>query len=107
MLDLLLLVSQTIYVTGGTSLIPNFAERLTVDVRHMRPYGSSFSVVGADNKLLDGWRGASEWGKREENRAWFVSRAEYLEKGGEFMKEHPSSNPYLLPPSTQTDTVVM
>ena len=63
----------------------------------MRPYGSHFSVVSADNKLLDGWRGASGWSQREENRAWFVTREEYRERGGEYLKEHPASNPYLTP----------
>ena len=85
------------YLTGGTTLIPNFEERLTVDLRCMRPAGSAFSVLGADDKLLDGWRGASVWGQEEANREFFVSRADYQERGGEFLKEHPASSPYITP----------
>lgn len=91
---------ENIYVTGGTSLIANFAERLTVDIRRMRPYTSIFSVLSASDKQLDGWRGASAWGREEGNRTWFVTRAEYQERGCEFLKEHPVSNPYITPLST-------
>lgn len=91
---------QNIYVTGGTSLVANFAERLTVDLRRMRPYGSTFSVRCAEDKLLNGWKGASAWGHAERNRAWFVTREEYQEKGSEFMKEHAASNPYITPLSS-------
>ena len=86
---------QNVYLTGGTALIPNFVERLKVDLRRMRPAGSTFSVLSADDKLLDGWRGASVWGQEEGNRAFFVSRAEYQERGGEFLKEHSASSPYV------------
>ena len=63
----------------------------------MRPYGSTFSVRCAEDKLLDGWKGASTWGREEGNREWFVTRADYQERGSEYMKEHPASNPYITP----------
>ena len=88
---------QNVYLTGGTSLLPNFAERLTVDLRSMRPYQSSFSVIPAPHKTLDAWRGASSWGGDERNSQWFVSRAEYEENGSEYLKEHSASNPYITP----------
>lgn len=88
---------QNIYVTGGTSLIANFAERLIVDIRRMRPYGSNFSVRCAEDKLLDGWKGASAWGHEKGNREWFVTRGDYQERGCEYMKEHSASNPYITP----------
>ena len=62
----------------------------------MRPFQSSFTVVGAGDKL-DGWKGASYWGEQEGNREWFVTREEYQERGGEYFKEHAASNPYLTP----------
>ena len=72
----------------------------------MRPYGSAFSVISAGHKQLDGWRGASEWGKGAENRVWFVTRDEYQERGSEYLKEHSLSNPHLTPPLTQTESVM-
>ena len=66
----------------------------------MRPYQSTFSVVSADHKLLDGWQGASLWGGEEGNRQWFVSRQEYQEMGSEYCKEHSASNPYITPTET-------
>ena len=90
-----LLPPQNIYITGGGSLFPNFAERLTEDVRQMRPFGSSFSILSAEEKLLDGWRGASVWGRAEGSRGAFVTRGEYEERGGEFLRESGVSNVYV------------
>ena len=41
---------------------------------------------------LDAWRGAAGWAGRRENRANFITRAEFMEKGGEYIKEHEVGN---------------
>jgi actin-related protein 5 len=42
--------------------------------------------------VLDAWRGAAQWAGRRENKNMFVTRAEFLEKGGEYIKEHGAGN---------------
>jgi actin-related protein 5 len=42
--------------------------------------------------VLDAWRGAAQWAGKKENRGAFVTRAEFQEKGPEYIKEHGQGN---------------
>lgn len=50
----------------------------------------------ASNSVLDAWYGARDWALEYMNReeGW-ISRKDYLEKGGEYLKEHCTSNVYV------------
>lgn len=50
----------------------------------------------ASNPVLDAWYGARDWAldHLEDNNVW-VTRKEYEEKGGEYLKEHCASNSYV------------
>lgn len=55
-----------------------------------------FSTV---NPVLDAWNGARKWAKSLNSlQAVSVTREEYDEKGGEYLKEHFASNRYVPTP---------
>jgi len=49
----------------------------------------------AKDPLLDAWKGAAQWAGSSESRRSFVTREEYLEKGGEYLKEHNLGNAFI------------
>jgi actin-related protein 5 len=55
-----------------------------------------FQVQLASNPVLDAWYGARDWAldHLEDSGAW-VTRKDYEEKGGEYLKEHCASNTYV------------
>ncbi|KAK2808488.1 hypothetical protein FQN50_004696 [Emmonsiellopsis sp. PD_5] len=85
---------RDVFVTGGGALFRGFEERFAQEFRAMLPEGSVVGVRGAGDKVLDAWRGAAEWVREGEmgrgNAA--VTRAEWAEKGGEYIKEHSLGN---------------
>lgn len=51
------------------------------------------------NPVLDAWNGARKWARSLNNlQAVSVTREEYDEKGGEYLKEHLASNRYVPTP---------
>ncbi|XP_012866077.1 PREDICTED: actin-related protein 5 [Dipodomys ordii] len=87
---------QNIFLTGGNVMYPGMKARIEKELLEMRPFQSSFQVQLALNPVLDAWYGAREWAldHLEDNGAW-VTRKEYEEKGGEYLKEHCASNIYV------------
>ncbi|KAK2802895.1 Nuclear actin-protein involved in chromatin remodeling [Onygenales sp. PD_10] len=85
---------RDVFVTGGNALFQGFEERFAREFRAMLPEGSVVGVRAAGDKVLDAWRGAAEWVRQGEmgraNAA--VTRAEWAEKGGEYIKEHSLGN---------------
>ena len=84
------------FITGGNTLHENFSQRVEVDLRSIRPFESCFQISCAQDPLLDTWRGEGLWATQPANQNAFITRAEYLEKGSEFMKEHVTSNAMLI-----------
>jgi actin-related protein 5 len=88
-------VYKDIFLTGGNTLFEGFEERLRKELRAVLPAEQDIRVRRAKDCVLDAWRGAAQWAGKRESRANFVTRAEYLEKGGEYLKEHGLGNAYL------------
>jgi len=90
---------QKVFVTGGNTKFPNFQERLERELLAIRPFQSTFKVYEAVNPVLDAWNGARKWARSLNNlQAVSVTREEYDEKGGEYLKEHFASNRYVPTP---------
>uniref|UniRef100_T1J7A5 Actin-related protein 5 n=1 Tax=Strigamia maritima TaxID=126957 RepID=T1J7A5_STRMM len=86
---------QNVYLTGGCALFPGFKARLERELLAIRPFQSEFCVTMAVDPVLDAWNGARNWALKSENISKFsITRAEYDEKGGEYLKEHSASNVY-------------
>ncbi|XP_013922691.1 PREDICTED: actin-related protein 5 [Thamnophis sirtalis] len=87
---------QNVFLTGGNVMYPGMKERIQKELLEMRPFQSSFQVHLASNPVLDAWHGARDWALEYMNReeGW-ITRKDYEEKGGEYLKEHCASNVYV------------
>lgn len=85
---------KDIFLTGGYTLFQGFEERLRNELRAVLPAESPLNVRRAQDPILDAWKGAAKWASSPTSRQAFVSREEYLEKGGEYIKEHNLGNAY-------------
>jgi actin-related protein 5 len=65
----------------------------------MRPFQSTFKVKIAKDPSLDAWNGARKFAATGNNlQKHQITRADYDEKGGEYVKEYYASNINLPPP---------
>ncbi|KAJ6661077.1 hypothetical protein lerEdw1_016878 [Lerista edwardsae] len=87
---------QNIFLTGGNMMYPGMKARIQKELLEMRPFQSSFQVHLASNPILDAWHGARTWALEYMNQeeGW-ITRKDYEEKGGEYLKEHCASNVYV------------
>ncbi|XP_074654369.1 actin-related protein 5-like [Tubulanus polymorphus] len=83
-----------VYVTGSCASFPDLKDRLEVELLASRPYQSSFSIYTADNPVLDAWLGARKLACSPIFKDCVITRADYQEKGGEYLKEHSRSNQF-------------
>ncbi|XP_073165852.1 actin-related protein 5 isoform X2 [Lepidochelys kempii] len=87
------LLVQNVFLTGGNTMYPGLKARIQKELLEMRPFQSSFQVHLASNPILDAWYGARDWALEYVNHeeGW-ITRKDYEEKGGEYLKEHCASN---------------
>ncbi|GEQ69356.1 hypothetical protein JCM33374_g3027 [Metschnikowia sp. JCM 33374] len=83
---------ENMFLTGGGTLLPNFAERLKSEVTSFLPTGSPLHVSRADDPLLDAWKGMQKWSSSSEAKESYVTQKEYAEYGPEYIKEHGLGN---------------
>lgn len=87
---------QNILVTGGMAQVPGLIDRLDQSVRSILPFSPdqrNYSVRKAHDCLLDGWRGAAMVARDSERMNKIsVTRQEYEEYGGSYIKEHGLGN---------------
>ncbi|KAJ2709258.1 Nuclear actin-protein involved in chromatin remodeling [Coemansia spiralis] len=90
------LVNNVFVTGGGFSQVPGILERLERDIRSTVLAGAPIAVRRAADPLRDAWRGAALWSTREADafRASSITRQDYLEHGGEYLREHGASNRY-------------
>ncbi|KAM4623260.1 actin-related protein 5 [Discoglossus pictus] len=82
-----------VFLTGGNVMYPGMQGRMERELLQMRPFQSTFQVSLASNPVLDAWHGASNWALQNlESEEGWISRREYEEMGGEYLKEHAASN---------------
>ncbi|XP_066295126.1 actin-related protein 5-like [Branchiostoma lanceolatum] len=90
---------QNVFLTGGNTLYPNLQARMERELQAIRPFQSTFQVFTAKNAVLDPWLGARSMSVDPSRSAqMFLTRAEYLEKGAEYLKEHRASNIFIPTP---------
>ncbi|KAH7078134.1 hypothetical protein BKA63DRAFT_509829 [Paraphoma chrysanthemicola] len=85
-------VLKDIFLTGGNTFFQGFEERLRNELRAVLPAEQTIQVRAAKDRVLDAWRGAASWAGKKDNRGNFITRAEWAEKGGEYIKEHALGN---------------
>ncbi|MGH0153828.1 UNVERIFIED_CONTAM: hypothetical protein FKN15_056938 [Acipenser sinensis] len=87
---------QNVLLTGGNLMYPGTRERLERELLAIRPFQSHFQVRMASNPVLDAWYGARDWALMctDQEEGW-ITRSDYEEKGGEYLKEHCASNTFV------------
>jgi actin-related protein 5 len=85
-------VLRDIFLTGGNTLFDGFEDRLRKELRAVLPAEQPVAVRRAGDCVLDAWRGAAQWAGRKESRKNFITKAEFAEKGAEYIKEHELGN---------------
>ncbi|XP_062616216.1 actin-related protein 5-like [Saccostrea cucullata] len=95
-------LAQNVFITGGNAMFSHFKERLERELLAMRPFQSTFSVSLAKNPILDAWYGARKFALSPLLMTGSITKADYEEKGSEYLKEHCASNRYFqTPPSNK------
>ncbi|KAG1929070.1 actin-related protein 5 [Pimephales promelas] len=87
---------KNVFLTGGNLQYPGLKERVQRELLAIRPFQSHFQVCVASRPALDAWFGAREWALRNpaEDQGW-ISRQDYEENGGEYLREHCASNTFI------------
>ncbi|KAG7126310.1 Actin-like protein arp5 like [Verticillium longisporum] len=80
---------KDVFLTGGNTLFKNFDQRLRDGLAALLPAGAPLRTRRAADPLLDAWRGAAEWTGGDAWKAAAVTKAEYEEKGHEYLKLSP------------------
>ena len=86
---------KDVFLTGGNTAFESFEERLARELRAVLPVEFPTRVRKASNPAIDAWRGAAGWwssSNTSERASATVTRAEYLEKGSDYIKEHNLGN---------------
>ena len=80
---------KDVFLTGGNTSFLSFEERLARELPSALPIDLETRVRKANDPILDAWKGAAEWWKTSktvDRETTTVTRAEYLEKGSEYIK---------------------
>ncbi|KAI5917717.1 putative chromatin remodeling complex subunit [Camillea tinctor] len=85
---------RDIFLTGGNTLFQGFDDRLRQGLTPLLPADAPLNIRRASDALLDAWRGAAEWVGTPSWKAATVTRAEFQEKGQDYLKEHDMGNSY-------------
>jgi actin-related protein 5 len=80
---------QNVFVTGGSTLTPNFDYRLSQGIQSILPVGTPFRIIRAEDVIADAWRGLSKWATTPAFQSGSITRQEYNEYGAEYFKDHP------------------
>ncbi|KAF1948018.1 actin-like ATPase domain-containing protein [Clathrospora elynae] len=85
-------VLRDIFLTGGNTMFQGFEDRLRTELRAVLPAEQRIQVRRAGDCVLDTWRGAAQWAGQKESARCFITRAEFAEKGSEYIHEHNLGN---------------
>ena len=80
---------KDVFLTGGNTSFQSFEERLAGELRAVLPSDFPTHVRKASDPVLDAWRGAAGWwssSTASDRESATVTRAEYLEKGSDYIK---------------------
>ncbi|OTB06376.1 hypothetical protein M426DRAFT_55381 [Hypoxylon sp. CI-4A] len=85
---------KDIFLTGGNTLFEGFSDRLLRGLTPLLPNDSPLKIRSANDAVLDAWKGAAQWVGSSSWKAATVTKAEYQEKGHDYLKEHEMGNSY-------------
>lgn len=65
----------------------------------IRPYQSIFKIIQTSNTHVDAWQGARNFANSPKSKSSATTKADYMEYGSEYFKEHYASNRYFPTPA--------
>lgn len=74
-------------------------ERLNREMLQIRPFQTKYNIVVANNVNLNAWHGAKDMANSNQFKEFSITRNNYTEYGGEYLKEHYASNRYFSTPT--------
>lgn len=95
-------VVRHVFVTGGPTLFPNFVQRIHNEIRQLRPIGAEIRVKHARHPQWDAWRGAALLCRTRPFDQLFLTRAEWTEKGIDYLRENEVTNVFMPTPPDET-----
>ncbi|KAI4307614.1 hypothetical protein L6164_030785 [Bauhinia variegata] len=81
-------LTNSIFLTGGSSFYPGLTERLEAGIRMIRPTGSPIKIVRALDPILDAWRGAAAYASASQFHTQTFTRMDYYEKGEDWLRSY-------------------
>uniref|UniRef100_A0A060T2N0 ARAD1C33858p n=1 Tax=Blastobotrys adeninivorans TaxID=409370 RepID=A0A060T2N0_BLAAD len=88
-------VTENVFLTGGLANFQNLDTRVYNELRSILPVGTPLKVKRATDPSLDAWRGMAQWALTDSFKKSCITRKDYEEMGGEYLKEHFLSNNYV------------
>ncbi|KAF6211304.1 hypothetical protein GE061_014421 [Apolygus lucorum] len=85
-------LAKDVCLTGGLANLPGLKEKIISQLIEVRPFKSRVNVRIVPQPSLGAWYGCKQFASNPDSRQYFVTRAEYDEKGGDYLKEHSRSN---------------
>jgi len=79
-------VMKDVFLTGGNTMFQGFDERVRAELRALLPVEALMTVRRAKDPVLDAWRGAAKWATEARSKGAFITKAEYAEKGADYLK---------------------
>lgn len=99
---------DNIFLTGGLAKLPGLKERLCRELMEIRPFQSTFNVKIANDPSLDCWNGAKKFATTGSNISTYsVTKDDYAEMGGEYLKEHSLCNFYYKTPAEKAENLIL
>lgn len=88
-------IVSNIFLTGGCATLSGLKERLERELQEIRPFKSHFRIYVSHDPALSAWRGACEFACLPNfKKDFLITKQDYAENGGEYLKEHKASNVY-------------
>lgn len=77
---------KDIFLTGGNTLFEGFDDRLRQGLTPLLPVDAPLKIRRANDPILDAWKGAAQWAGTPAWKSATVTKAEYQEKGHDYLK---------------------
>lgn len=94
-----MILVNNIFLTGSCCKFPGLKPRLERELTEIRPFQTTHKVTIAEDPTLDAWFGAQKFTQEHEMEEVSMTREEYQELGGDFLKTHRTSNKFFETPS--------
>lgn len=100
------LLLSNVYLCGGNTHFPGFADRIRSDLRSITPFDWPTVQVHSEQSVTDAWCGAQQWyGSKDcDRKEAFLTREMYDELGSNRLQQHFLSNVFVTKPESPVES---